>query len=127
MSGTILGEMAGAVQIPIGPFDIGTTGDTTVAVPFASYAVRRLTLYGASANLAATTALVSLRTAAGGGGTGIVSGQAPAALTAADVILDATLAVTTSQTAASLFLRIVQGLTPVAGTCRAVVEVQPLP
>lgn len=127
MSGTILGESAGALLIPVSAFDIGATGDTSVPIPYSSYVVRGLTLYGASASLAATSALVSLRTASGGGGSAIVNGQAPTALTAATVVLDATLALTTVQTATVLFLRVVQGLTPTAGTCKAVLEIQPLP
>lgn len=127
MSGPIFGESSGSRMIAVGPFAIGTTGDTSVAVPFSSYTVRRATLYGASASLALTTALVSLRTAAAGAGSAIVSSQIPTVLTAATVILDSTIALTGAQTASTLFLRVVQGLTPTVATCKCILEVQSLP
>lgn len=127
MSGTAIGEHAGSLQIPVPAFDAGTTGDTAISVPFGSYVVRRLTLYGASVSFAASTATVDLRTASGGGGSAIVSAAATTGLTTASVIVDPSLALTTAQTAGTLFLRVVQGVAPVSGTLKAVLEIQPLP
>lgn len=118
-----------ATSIEVPAFDVSTTGDApTVAIPFAQYRVSRVTLYGASASLATSTATVDLRTSAAGAGTAIVAGQALTSLTASLLGLDATLATPgTVFTAGQLFLRITQGVAPVAGTVKAVIEVQPLP
>lgn len=114
--------------LSVSGIDAGTTGDTAVPVPFSRYLVRAVTACGASANLAATTATLSLRTAAAGAGTAIVALQPLTSLASASVAADLTLAVTaTAQTAGTLFLRIVQGLTPVAGTINVVIEITPLP
>lgn len=127
MSGTAIGEHSGSLQIPVAAFDAATTGDTAVAVPFNSYVVRRLTLYGASANFAASTATVDLRTAGGGGGSAIVSAAPITGLIAAGIVVDPSLALTTAQSAGTLYLRVVQGAVPVSGTLKAVLEIQPLP
>lgn len=127
MSGTLLGEHGGSLQIPVAAFSAAVTGDVAVSIPFASYVVRRVTLYGASVNLATSSATVDLRTASAGGGSAIVSAQVVTGLTAATVIVDPAIAIGTIQTAAVLFLRIVQGVAPVAGTIKAIIEVQPLP
>lgn len=115
-------------DIPVPALDAATTGDTAIPVPFARYVVRRFTVYDPSANLGATTATVSLRDAAAGAGNAVVSAQALAGLTGGAVLLDAPLALASLVlTAATLYLRIVQGVAPVTGTIRAVIEVQPLP
>lgn len=128
MSGVLIGEHGGSLQIPVSALDAAATGDTPVSIPFARYMVRRVTVYDPSANLAATTAALSLRDAAAGAGTAIVSAQALTALTGGSVLLDATLALASLVlTAATLYLRIVQGVAPVAGTVKVILEVQPLP
>lgn len=127
MSGTAIGEHGGSLQIPIGALNAAVTGDTAVAIPFAAYVVRRLTIYGASANLGATTAAVDLRTAVAGGGSAIVAGAVLTGLTGSTIVVDPALAITTVQTASTLYFRVVQGVAPVAGTISAVIEVQPLP
>lgn len=128
MTGVVICEMSSMYHLPISGVDAATTGDTPIAIPFSNYLVRRITITGATANLAATTATASLRTAAADAGTAIVSLQALTALVAAATILDATLAVTAvAQTASTLYFRIVQGVSPVAGAINVVLEVQPLP
>lgn len=115
-------------DIAVPAFDAATTGDTAVTIPFAKYVVRRVTIYDPSANLAATTAALSLRDAAAGAGNAIVSAQALTVLTSGTVPLDATLALASLLlTTATLYLRIVQGVAPVTGTVKVVIEVQPLP
>lgn len=91
----------------------------------AKYIVRRLTFDNASGT--PTLATISLRTAASGGGSAIVSGQALAALNGATVFLDSTLAITTNtQTASTLYLRNVVAAGG-AMTCDATLEIVPLP
>jgi hypothetical protein len=67
------------------------------------YRINKLTIFDASTSL--TLATVDLRDAAAGAGNAIVAAQALAALTAANLFLDATLAITSQQSAATLFLR----------------------
>ena len=91
----------------------------------AKYRVVKLTAYDASISL--TTATISLRTAAAGGGTALVNAYALSPLTASTKFADATLAVTdTYQTAGTLYLRNVaaQGA---AATCSFVLELIELP
>lgn len=117
-----------ATNIEVPALDAATTGDTAVAIPFARYAVRRVVVYDPSANLAATTAALSLRDAAAGAGNAIVSAQALTALTGATVLLDATITLAALVlTAPQLFIRIVQGISPVSGTIKVIIEVTPLP
>jgi len=87
----------------------------------------RVWLYGASANLLTTTATLSIRTASGGSGTALVSGQILTGLTAAGITVAVTVAVSAIQTATPLFFRITQGVTPVAGTVKALLELIPAP
>ena len=69
-----------------------------------SYRVTRLTALNASTSL--TLATLDLRTAAAGAGSAIVAAQALAALTGAGLLLDATLALTTTIHTASRWLRV---------------------
>jgi hypothetical protein len=115
-------------DLAVPAFNAATTGDTERAIPLAQYLLRRVTVYGATANLAATTATLEIRTAAAGGGAALVAAVLLTGLTAAGISIDLTLAAPgTVLTASSLFLRIVQGVAPVAATVKAVFEVQPLP
>jgi len=126
VSGTAIGEHSGPLLLSVPAFDVGTTGDNaSIAIPFPQYLLSRVWLYGASANLSTSTSALSIRTASGGGGTAIVSSQILTGLTAAGVTVSLPVAVSALQTATLLFLRIIQGLTPVAGTVKALLELIP--
>jgi hypothetical protein len=111
---------ATAISVNSANTDVGTfTG-----LP-SKYIVRRLTFDNASGT--PTLATISLRTAASGSGSAIVSGQALAGLSSTAIFLDSTLAISTNtQTANTLYLRNVVA----AGsgiTCDATLEIMPLP
>lgn len=125
---TIVAENAGPMHLWASSVNVGATGDTAVPVPYPQYILRRVTLYGASANLATSTATLGVYTSTGGGGTELVAAGVLTGATGSAVVIDfATPAIGTVQTAPVLYLRIVQGLTPVAGSIKAVLDIQPLP
>ena len=99
------------------------SGSTFTGLP-SRYIVRRLTFDNASGT--PTLSTVALRTAASGGGTALVTAQALSTLNATTVLVDSTLAVTTSiQTASILYIRNVAAAGS-AMTCDSTLEVTPL-
>jgi hypothetical protein len=132
----LLGESPGPTTPPI-TVDLNAVADTFVPVPFATYIVRRMTIYGASTTLAGSAATIGAYTATAAGGTAIVTPATAVALTAATKFLDRTIAATTDyltptaytpaggQTQYGLFIRVgvVHGA---AATCKVVFELEGL-
>lgn len=98
------------------------SGSTFTNLP-AKYLVLHLWFDNASGT--PTLSTVALRTASGGGGTAIVTAQALSSLSAANITLDSVLAVTTTQTAGTLYLRNVAAVGS-AMTADATLEIIPL-
>lgn len=89
----MLGE-TGYTTAPV-TVDLNAVGDTFVPVQFANFIARRMTIYGVSTSLAASSATIGAYTAASAGGTAIVTPATATGLTAATKFKDGTIAATT--------------------------------
>lgn len=107
--GKIWSQTLPALNLNSANTDVGTF----VNLP-AKYALIRLIAFDASTSL--TLATFSLRTASGGGGTGLIVAAALSGLVAATDTTQPAFAVTAYQTAASLFIR---NITPQGGAATA--------
>ena len=87
----LLGESPGPTTQPT-TIDLNTVGDTFIAVPFATYIARRMTVYGASTTLAASLATIGAYTAPAAGGSLISTPATKTGLTTAAKWLDCTIA-----------------------------------
>jgi hypothetical protein len=111
----------GRIWVPASSVQTATTDIATITMPATAYAGAgylpiRFFAYGASTSL--TLATVDLRTAAGGGGSAIISAQPLSALTGGSLMVALTLALaTTIQTATTLTIRCVTGQAAPA-TCK---------
>lgn len=98
------------------------SGSTFTNLP-AKYIILHLFFDNASGT--PTLSTIALRTASGGGGTAIVTAQALSSLSTTNITVDSVLAVTTTQTASTLYLRNVAAVGS-AMTVDATLEVLPL-
>lgn len=85
--------------------DLNVTGDTPFSVVAATrYFIRRIVAVGLTGT--AATAVLDIRTATGGGGTAIVSGQSLAALGSAVEVLELTPGLTDALLVGTLYARV---------------------
>lgn len=131
------GESPGPTTAPV-LVDLNTIGDTFVPLQSAKFIVRRMTIYGASTSLGASSATIGAYTAAGAGGTAIVTPATATGLTAVTKFNDRTIAasadyltptsstpVTGGQVVFGIYVRVgvAHGS---AATCYAVFEIEEL-
>lgn len=88
------GESPGPTEVVTG-IDLNTVADTFIPLQTGKFIVRRITLFDASASLAAGSAQIAVYTAAAAGGTNIVAAAVVTSLTAATKFSDRTIAATT--------------------------------
>lgn len=86
----MLGE-TGYTTAPV-TVDLNAVGDTFVPVPYGNFIARRMTIYGVSTTLAASSATIGAYTAAAAGGTAIVTPATATGLTAVGKFNDRTIA-----------------------------------
>lgn len=134
----MLGESPGATTAPV-TIDLNTVGDTFIPLQCSSYICRRMTIFNASATMAASSATIGAYTAAAAGGTAIVTPATATGLTAASKFNDRTIAAsadiltstaytptTGGPTQYGLFVRV--GVAHGSAlTCKVVFELEPLP
>lgn len=131
------GESPGPTTTPV-LVDLNTVGDTFVPLQTTKFIPRRMTIYGASTSLGASSATIGAYTAAAAGGTAIVTPATATGLTAATKFNDRTIAATTDYLAPTSYTA-TTGATPQFGifvrvgvvhgsaaTCYAVFELEAL-
>lgn len=104
--------------------DLNTVGDTVVKVPYGKWIIRRMTLTNVSTTLAASSATIGAYTAAGAGGTALVTPATATGLTAASKFNDRTIAATAdSFTGSAIYIR-VGVANGAAATCDVYIELE---